>query len=269
MENCLVTKLKAVVDNDNLIPLGGFKITAAKFAFNFNKECKVKIISDNTFTDGSKEMTASNRIDESVLTKSKATIFIFFDKTAITSINYDNNPNYPCELNLDDINYLTSLSYFACFGAAGDNSHRNTINGDFYKFLNSCGNITNLIVSNGNYANMDSIIKVLTTYNTKLTSINISNLLFGTSVDIADFANCVGCTSWNWWNDYIVGSIEDFVRKSRELGRTTGDIGIIMHNVRKGVTFKGVPATGGNNSTPLKLIWTENSITYNGETVQE
>ena len=132
--DCLVTKLKGVVNDTSLKAIGEFRIRVNRtssptsktqgFTFNFNKDVPIKIIGDGYFTD--KALTANNGktmnitantttnvyvsngdFEIAVTDKYSLVEFMFYptDESNITASEMKNR-----YLNLDDLKFATSLN---------------------------------------------------------------------------------------------------------------------------------------------------------------
>lgn len=103
-------------------------------------------------------------------------------------------------------------------------------------------------------------------YSDTLTSITLSNV--GLNGNLADlFGRCIAVTTFNFLDNNIDGSIEEFVAAQRKNGRTTCEslvIGNFNRNNKNNITFNGVRAV---TTSGMVLSWTASTITLGEVTI--
>lgn len=103
-------------------------------------------------------------------------------------------------------------------------------------------------------------------YSDTLTSIILSNV--GLNGNLADlFGRCIAVTTFNFLDNNIDGSIEEFVAAQRKNGRITCESLVISNfnrSNKNNITFNGVRAV---TTSGMVLSWTANTITLGEETI--
>ena len=157
MGNCLVTKLKGVVTNDNLSYLGKISI---KFLSDSTKGVAIKgtgnvnVVGDGTVSifDGPQNVTETIIIPSyaRIFSPSAANVKVIVDKYDITEINNTvSHSAASVELNLDDLKYSTELAVLRlenCPNVSGniENLPASIVNVDFERIPNIYGNAEHL-----------------------------------------------------------------------------------------------------------------------------
>lgn len=264
MGNCLVTKLKGVVNNPNLLKLNEFRFNASAFRIeSVNDQMEFSILSDNTFTDGTKTKVAQS-ISEHDLAEAKKTTISVNNKWNIIYL-LTRVPNGE-EMDLTSLSFSQNLGSIYIMGGYASTILKGA------KGLIYGKNIFSLnfeaIMLEGKPTLADLIPKV----NNKIITFGIRNMastcMSHVPDELTELAKLTACTNYDWWTDDLDGDIEEFVAASRAYGRTTGTINVNTNSYTH-IRFQGQPVTGKvNPSEPdLVLSWTENTITWNGVTI--
>lgn len=238
MENCLVTKLKASVNNDNLPILNTMKFFKDWVQSSYNTNYYVNVIP----ADG-KTLTA-------YLSDGK----VFLDQSGnpmsntltITSSNFVHVPLDRCTMfikNKADIKKVQSTFT------------------DFTIPLSEFSYCTNI-----------EIIRLYLSGDTKDISMNTKLVEFysqnhnGISGNISDFGKCTSLTVLTVNSNRFAGSIEAFVAAQRANGRTSVSS---SSPIAVALTGANVTFNGGNASKAraANLYWDATTITYDGETI--
>jgi hypothetical protein len=284
-KNCLVTKWKSVVDNDNLpkyggllwrvpsdvtvtvtMPIGCFKnltlkVTGGLSIWDYQETTNYG--QTYHFESPSAEDTTSMKI------KGSGGDISLIDKY----LTWDNSPRFISVL-YDTVydNDVKSLKYwwkgkklnFEVFGGKSNAQGR---------YVKRVGTLNDLVeigvpftnIDVGNCNNITGNIATIAAF--KDTLISFSS--FGTplSGSIEDLGECTLLSSINLDNNRnisnIGGTVEGFVASQRAAGRTTAEF--TLFNVSStNVTFNGHTLAGYQNTT---LSWTANTITCYGETI--
>ena len=271
MENCLVTKLKSVVENDNLKKLGELVIgrkynsseTANTAYFGVNRsfiadgqKVTLTIVGDGYFST-SFGGTSIGKVVE--VTKNAE------GQSAILSL-YTSNGNYTILVNNK---YEFNVSQFS-------GSYQINMADIYYTKITS-------IVGEGYYGNVSELplrIMQLSIYNSQYGKVNytdadIARLVNLTAFDVvserfpristATIGKLTSLTGSNQISS-IQGSIEDFVANQRAGGRTTfdGNLNLRWIGALGTVTFNGAVIANVDNGV---ITWTENTITFRGTTI--
>jgi len=244
MENCLVTKLKAVVNNSDLMKIGELDISLPAGAFI--TIYKNWINSPITVSVKSGTATALDEDDNSIplpdtLQPSALNVRHRYDATTdcvlcITKVYNFKILDLPqaayWDIDVEAFKY-SPITYFT-------QSNNPYVHGDI-KYVYKQGNTqTNIGIghpSESNYGN-----------------------LYG---DISVFGDCLSLTSLTVrYQSGITGTIESMVHKYRENNRTTGSMTISVPTSGI-ITFNGAGITGNNKT----LSWDATTITYDGTTI--
>jgi hypothetical protein len=261
--DCLVTKLKGVVDNDNLSKLGvlqyevyvdngkafGIKCANAGESVITLKNATVASVVRGTVIDsthvsigvegqsGNTFVTINENISSVIVEVSNKYNITYLGDTGIKAIKGG----------LAETDYLSELAKL-CLNNYGSDSNlsafANAKYTDSLKLLyidNSGGKMSGDISSLSIFKNLQNFRC------TNNTAINGNILSFDTLTDLA---------ALNIDGTRISGTVEEFVAAQRTAGRTTGSIqlGYTMALV----TYNGLPITGSSDKT---LAWTADSIT--------
>lgn len=259
--DCLVTKLKGVVDNPNLMPIGTRNIEVERgiidphIGLNERVGLTIKVVGDGTFSvqgvSGYTEYTADDFIEfHPEPASGKETIKINVSNW-YKVIAFNGNG---CPMDTEDLKY-TSL----------DNWSYTTIKG---KLTNLMGkNILNVRISGQfNIPTDGSLLYTEDEFVATLRSWSLTSFTqfhangFGVSAYIYGKAMPDTITSIEL-NDADYGTIEDFVRGLRQ-NRTSGTIQSFGSGSHNSWTFNGEEAYGFH-----ELSWTATTITYNGVTI--
>lgn len=267
MENCLVTKYKAVVDNDNLTKLGVIKLTATTdtnnyIRVNFNGEHIVKILNTNESVEfawgGAKKIDGHT---VKVIGGSEAAPG--FSMTSACDVVMEIEGKYDIET--FSIQYVSSIkggidslySTLEVLQLEGNTMSFNT--SSFKKFTNlteiNLG--TNFSSFTGNLGDLADL-----TLLEELRAGKATNYISG---DISVLGKLTALTTFYMsGNNNITGTLESFVAAQRTNGRTTESTGINFAWGLYGVTFNGAAISRTHSCT---LTWTADSITYDGVTI--
>lgn len=264
--NCLITKLKGVVDNDDLLKLDEFVFfNGMYFTMKANGgSFDVTIIGSNTFSDGTKVKTITTTQQNLELANDLKTKIKVNNKDSVGSLKLSS----PCEIDIDAIKYLPNCGI--SFNATS-----------YPKSVVIHGNPGDLVKNNGfntislgpfSYDRKFSLEELIPVTNTKVYRYSISNMtdaelihaenefdLFGRllGMELVD-ADAVG----------LKGSIEGLVHTYRANGRTTCSRNFeikLIHGTQ--VTFQGNTIDIQSGTQWFVLTWTENTITFNGTTI--
>lgn len=252
MGNCLVTKLKGAVDNDNLLRIGegcfevmknktsNTIITATQSPITIRKKDGSAF---NAVTNGETKTGVTSVIGNAI-TLSDAGIYVIDNKYKVEAVNsqqlYANYPDtfdYSPLYSLDVMNGVVRIDKLP--------KYKDTLIELIY---------TNVSLSENNW----SYISLLT----KLKTLQLSTIL-GVSLTTGAFGNFIpaSVTTFRGGDGYMSGSIEDFVAARRAAGVTEGSLSMAW--LGNGVTFNG-NAVGVGAKT---LSWTGSTITFGGETI--
>lgn len=262
MNECLVTKLKSSVNDDNLRLVGEIRVVKNSGMENNGENCYIGIASSETMeatilnegyfclSTGEKDVTVGKTKDfTSDLWVSAGSVVRIAPRYMVTRINFSR-----LSMDLSDLSYLENLTNL-------------TIKGNGIK-----GNIESLSVSPLSDVQItdtgDNVVGSLESIKdlSKLTSISINRTRI--SGDIAKcFGKSVGLSNMQIAESEMSGSIESFVAKQISNGRTSGTVYLPYAKLCGKVTFEGlllkdnsnVPAQSANNS----FSWTSNgTITW-------
>lgn len=285
MNNCLVTKLKGVVDNDNLNYLGWItinKLTGGVSQLIFKSQTlsvTCKIVGEGYFTNST---GTENYGKELTITHSDIGVAYFYvsgdvrkllvknDESLVNISIRDNYNPQSLKMNVEDLAYITSLKNFELSKTPsyGDISKlkgsylriaiwETDIHGNLYDVLQRSLNILTQLQLNTNVTiegslspiqllSQDTILESINTYTSNQISGNFE-LLGNTNINSFQ----IGAVSKD-----ITGSIEQFVANKRSSGRTEGSLSFIGTNYTA-VTYNNSPITNNN----VTVTWTADSIT--------
>lgn len=263
MENCVVTKLIGVVDNDNLSKVG---VLQYEVYVDNGKAFKIQCTNAGESVITLKNATVASAVRGTVIDSTHVSIgavgqsgitYITINEN-ITSvivevsnkynITYLGEPGIKAIKNgLAEIDYLSELSELQLKNYGSDSNLSAFANA---KYTNS---LTRLMIDNSK-EKMSGDISYLSIFEnlqyfrcTINAAISGSILSFGALTDLAQL-NIDGTS--------ISGTVEEFVAAQRTAGRTTGSI--LLGYTMALVTYNGLPITGSSNKT---LSWTADSIT--------
>lgn len=272
-KNCLITRLKAVVNDSSLEILGQQKIYVSeqsgkpspslilKTNDNVELEC-----TDSLVLGGQQVLTLAPNIEHQLGVKGSGYL-LFKDKYSIVKIN-----NYNADI-VTDLAQITSMMSLSIFDIVGE-----TIYGDVAKFLNSNIAITELclesalVFGNLSEVNTDFFDKCQNfRINSPSVECNISqfannkaltkfrvNDAFGVTGDIALLPNKQSITSFNIYGSGIYGSLESYISSAISSGKSSAT-DFSMTGVIDQLTFGGVKQTQkGRFSAPCFVTWDSN-----------
>lgn len=257
MENCLVTKLKKNVANDNLPKLGVLKLHLVPTTYDIvigpsaGKSVKLNVL------DGKHVEKDGVNVSEITLTDNTAIKIIEDAIIEIKSkydIKYLGNIMVKNPLLVSDLVYLTSLTELlkcTLYGKLSDLAKLSTLT-TLYMYDNGDNNFEDYSESN---------------YRTSLRVLNITSFgrIWCTPHDLSFEGTCIPDTLEEIYlgDGSFKGSIESFVVGIRSNGKTVGSIQI-ANNANPNVTFHG-NSIGDTNYK--QLSWTSDTITYDGVTI--
>lgn len=286
MENCLVTKLKGTVENDNLNFLGSVVTglnssgndVSVTLAANSSDTLKVTVIGDGTLKNIDKTINYGKSRENN------GSMYVKFDgggklkidnKYKITTLDLTSNENVPI-IDFSSLAYMELLSVLRLNKTAfGDISEIKGINGltslvisgdglikgDITQLVNSCSNLSNIIISStGITINMNNI--------TDNRAAQITSFVFfntPTAGTIESFGKLISVEQLSFSSTQVSGSVESFVQKQREKGRTAfANPNNKNWYFNANITFNGsVVGSSAHND----FSWTENTITLGGVTI--
>lgn len=277
MNKCLFTKLNGVVENNNLLKIGEFRIklhtvgeeneSTQVLDMRCNSPVTVKSLNGELLFSNSAEYSSSEFLSEVTfggsdnitrvyLKNTDATIQVF-NKYGITFIS-NGGPNegsgfHGLEVNIDDFKYsrgITELRF---------PKSNKKVSGN----LGTLKKMTELIGLDFSDSSISGDISELQDCK-KIEWLKLD----GCQNIYGDFSVLGNFPLKGEWNTSILGtkikgSVEDFVKVNRRNGRTKGTF--TFHWLGDNATFKGVTFDPQKDVT--NITWTENSITVNKETI--
>lgn len=253
--NCLVTKLKATVDNSNLKKLGVLDIYGtgnADIGFKGSSPITVKCVSGTMYSDSGR----TQAITEKVIPVSTNSSYVYIvNGTHIeVSSKYDITFFYATPttemINTEDFKYSTGITRLTVPQIKGNLSN---LSG-----LTSCTALE-LVSSSAPY---NFALEGTAADIAGLTALTKINLVRAQHVigSFESLGKCIALTDIKLAESNIAGTVEAFVARQRGAGRTTAsNIAISLANT----TFNGSSVTHGNTT----LSWTATTITFNGVTI--
>ena len=253
--NCLVTKLKATVDNSNLEKLGVLDIFGtgnADIGFRGSSPITVKCVSGTMYSDSAR----TQAITEKVIPVSVNTFYVYIVNGTHIEVSSKYNITFfyatPAteKMNTEDFKYSTGIARLTVPQIKGKLSD---LSG-----LTSCTTLE-LVGSSAPYnTELEGYISDIA----GLTALTKINLMRADHVrgSFESLGKCIALTEIKIAETHIAGTVEAFVARQRGAGRTTAsNIAISLADT----TFNGSPVTH-NNTT---LSWTATTITFNGVTI--
>lgn len=248
--DCLVTKLKGIVNDDSIYKLGEIRISKSYadeftqigqgFRISFIKDATISIVGDGYFTDmtGSQnngktiECTANTPVNfyvsngdfEIALSDKYSIGYLGLSKTEEATGSYNYNKTKNIVGDLDALKYCTNMSTF-------DAGMVFNIKGDL-KILGNIPLLNTLDISQTKISGNISVLKC------PLKTLNIDRC------------------------DNITGSVESFVAAQRGAGRNTGSCTLNVGSDST-ITFDGSKLDNPTNS----LSWTSTQITIGEKTI--
>lgn len=262
--NCLVTKLKGVVDNDNLEYLGMVKedlfptMGTTKVIFNASSTAKIL----HGTVGGNTEVTFS--ANEDVYISNKGTILVDsgYDKATILIPKYSLTDIFIVGSQIGVGSYVPDVDL-----TKFKHSPLNLLsisNGRVVPDIDVLNKVSSLVLINGRMAFTEECDISTLGANGVKTIINLTG--FGTVPEhnlkgSLDKSGCSPLTILNVPNTKAVSlSIENFVAYNRGAGRTTGTLSLPWLGACK-ATFNGGDVANQQNN---HLSWTATTITLNG-----
>lgn len=284
---CLVTKLKGIVNNNSLSPLGVIRVDM-KTSESENRTLNLKFdretticLSNGTFSNGEKQMTIpANTVTPVVTSNNAGTLYI-----PKYGLLWMYNRGYNSDV------YNVHLEDFEFVGDGGGEIYLDVVTGtgDASKMAGTyeClgvtssgsglvyGDISKITITDklsvGGFENISGEINVADTVTelsfvdtkasldlSKLAGVNIHLILGGTEVrgDIINVAN-TSLTRYVSYSPEVTGSIEAFVEKLWADGKRSGDIAVNFATTRDEsmVTFNGYRLDAAN------ITFAESSVT--------
>lgn len=271
--NCLKTQLKVVVDNPNLEVLG--TITVSRFgntsqtttAFKASERINLEVLEGSPLDGNATSCFIGpsgtiNSLGEGTGFKPNYTESFKLrinDKYKLTEIE-----NNFIKIDLDDLRYtnitkIDSQFITNIYYSKGENGYISA--SELYNILPS---LTYLSIT----AYKGTVNELLTYYKNQMTTLNLANCaVSGGFARLGLFPNVTNYSGSTMGSqNYISGSIEDFVSNKRFSGITEGSVTFfnIGGGVVNAITFQGtrIPGSGRNQT----LSWTANTITWDGGT---
>jgi hypothetical protein len=230
MSNCLVTKLKGRVDNDNLPKNGEFKLEV------LDGSNGIGLFISNTDTSKGLYVTGNLTVDGGSSSDYKTTAYTIEGTTGYIHIpnkytlsklkGKDGTAKERLLFNLKDLKYMNNLAELIIPGSQN-------VKGDIAYF----GQLPNIekIQLDGPYiyGNIKSLKN-----STQLTSVIItySEIING---DIADLGNLTSLISFTFFGTSVGGSLESFVAGQISHGRTATASPILARRLLQYITFGG------------------------------
>lgn len=269
--NCLVTKLKGVVDNDNLLKLNELRFKACYY-FTLTADnpgdATVSILNNNTFSGGSKTVAIPKRGNLEFTNIDILNTLSVSDKRVLSSLLLQTT-GVGFEINVDDI-YSIPFYSLSLGSNAGGNINDAKVHGDVSKLFKQSFTIFKLIKCTFDVKYL--ISSLITEENENLPVLEFALLdsnIIHEDDEFNYFARLTAVKELNIFGSSIQGSIEGFVNMARSLGRTTCNNFMFKVENNSNITFNGTTASGVNSFTaPAKsLTWTASTITYDGVTI--
>lgn len=252
MGNCLITQLKGSVDNNNIRKMDEFPVyfkNASNVLFGGQYVIDYQA-SPITYRLGD-GLTATATSRPHVFQISGTGVLFVPQKEYINILQCETTNG--CTMEFSDLKYLSTLATLATVGNCVTMTTSQLNELKKLNLLDSPG-WTNLTGSINDFYFQNSNLSVF--------AIGLAQNVTGDFKYMGRFhsINTIRITYTG-----ITGSIEDFVAVARGMGgRTTGSV-TFQNGSESNITFKGVKCTGTSSSDTI--VWTADSITYNGETI--
>jgi hypothetical protein len=265
MENCLVTKLKASVQNDDLKVLGAIKIVVdpTEDAWANSRNIHILPLTDvelEAYTSDSYFVNSSGVNIGTTITITTAKDYVYFstaggtyyvkNKYGISRLDATNTSIHP--IIIDDFGYNDGLTRLS-----------GRLSGNLSALAGKT--VLNHLVTNNDVkeitGKLDSLADCTAITNLQLTAQNKI-----TPSDIAVLGKLTNLTTLGIGTTNTYGTIESFVARQRGAGRTTCD-GISCNYIgadNPNLTFNGTHAP---ITTPLTLSWDATTISLGGVTI--
>jgi hypothetical protein len=248
MENCLKTKLKGSVDNNELVTLGAIRLplqgnVGKSYVGLGTENHKVSLIS-GSFYD-LKYASSSEPISLPAMLGGTSNEFTFICGSEGPTI---------------EIGDKYSIQNLMIFGFSAE-----PIKTEDFKFLqNPVYMLPNCTVNTIFTGQWSDILELGST--DSVSSITLENTPNVNGV-LKDFAAWMpNCAVMSLKNSAVTGSIENYIQELRNTNRTRTNSITVANTLGSHVTFNG-NSIGGTDITNQSITWTENTITYNGITV--
>lgn len=266
--NCLVTKLKGVVNNNNLIKLGDFifpKVRddfdgdGANIAFQANQNMLIEDL-DGNFYNRDYNKIYNTACFETIPPGHRIRINSKYNVT-MANISFEGEPfnGETGRVKLKDLQYCTYLETISIPG----------MDITIYENVNPMPSVTSISFINAvGETSLSDIVRIFPNLNSLRFSANRGNIT-GSFVDISPLISLTEIQLGECKD--VDGSIEDFVIAQKLLGRTSANIKCLYFKSTK-ITFNGESVSQEINTT--NLIWNPNAsnpsntdVTYNGVTI--
>ncbi len=267
MANCLVTKLKGVVNNNNLLKVGEFRFPSVRNDFPAEgahlklapKEGNIITVEDIDGNFVGKdysviEGTSSNIVNEFIAPGHRVK---FISKYNLTSIELTGDVFGEDSVGIDELQFMPKLVFInmACLDFSGLNS--------------SLEPLEDVALGNFTYPRGSAKIIDLVHFIPNIRDLRFSaGQNFSFKGELKDFAPLSSITKLQLGDRRLItGSVEDYVRAAVALGRNTGSLNALYWSHTQG-TFNGEPISADNtqlswqlNTNPSKIDVTFDSTT--------
>ena len=209
MGNCLVTKLKGIVQNSNLLRVGEMRICVhridnpssetQRINLNFTEDVKLEIIGDGYFTDN----TLVSNLGKSLISKANVETLVYvsngdfeiaiLNKYALTKINAKTSKKAAMK-DIADLKYSSSLNYLAI---------NSVENAGYFSDIKSLTKLSYLDISNANINGNLSDLKLLT----HLTYLIIGNTSNKTTGNVSSLKNMTVLNTLAILNSDVIGDL--------------------------------------------------------------
>jgi hypothetical protein len=257
--NCLVTKLKAVVDNDNLLKLGELRLKVVTTAANQEVGLVGSVFNDISVVGNTTEISPSNPSSYTGWIKIATPgthILSIMNKYNLTKITC-----YGSALALvggfDDIKYISGLDELNLGSEDIDAGITDVA------LLANLPALSNIRIWDKNM--VGNISSLLNTHWNVITALCVKSSYVEQGLwNLGYFKTLTTLNMGNTLRADIKGSIESFVTSKRETGETTGSFTQRYLGANRKVTWKSEVIGNVENNN---ISWTATTITYNGETI--
>ena len=262
MGNCLVTKLKGVVDNANLLKLG-----EKELELNWSETWQYLSLSSVGGASSAKVVSGSvtdandNPLTEFVIPEAGIQLKAYNAKVRISNF-YDLSSIVGGRTQPLNILSLAKISYMQLTDLLGNMADLKKMT-----YLTTCKDFS---ISNIENVSNETFIDGFS--NTGLQTLWLYGWKEGFECTMSTFGMAMPTTlgelsirSPKTTSDYLLtGSLEDLVISQRSKSRTEGSINL-TYTADTPITFNNSPI--GDNDGSRWLSWTENTITFNGITI--
>lgn len=258
MENCLFTKLKGSVNNDQLLKLGELKVKIGEanyLGFAADDSQTISVVDGDLLFNGQTTIQLTNSYQSNVNITGEGTVSIP-NKYHLTIFE----ANFKEQIDLEKLRYCTKLRNIR-LAESGVTYDLDDFN------IESSVLIT---VTIENVGRIKGSIRNLLKYPLTTLRLNNSPKSFNEN-NFSVLGKFAECTSYGATvvGSGLTGSIEDFVTQKRLARANKGldvDGSCTFTYLGDGgrITFQGTAITNVQNNT---ISWTANTITYNGTTI--